>query len=85
MKGDILAWTGRTGERTTLVVYRLDTGEREVLDEFGPFNPELQSDGRYVAWNRGEEDTGTAVWVYDTEPAGRSIWAAHGRASTRAA
>jgi hypothetical protein len=50
-----------------MVVYRLDTGEKKVVDEFGPFDPELQSDGRYVAWNRGEEDTGTAVWVYDTE------------------
>jgi hypothetical protein len=67
VKGDILAWTARTGDRTTLVVHRLDTGEEKVVDEFGPFNPELQSDGRYVAWNRGEEATGTAVWVYDTE------------------
>jgi hypothetical protein len=67
VKGHILAWTGRTGERTTMVVHRLDTGEELVVDEFGPFNPELQSNGRYVAWNRGEEDSGTAVWVYDTE------------------
>lgn len=83
VKGDILAWTGRTGDRTTLVVHRLDTGEEQVVDEFGPFNPELQSDGRCVAWNRGEEDTGTAVWVYDSKtgrttdlspPAGQSTW-----------
>ena len=67
VKDDILAWTGRTGDRTTLVVHRLDTGEKKAVDEFGPFNPELQSDGRYVAWNRGEKDTGTEVWVYDTE------------------
>lgn len=72
VKGDILAWTGRTGDRTTLVVYRLSTGQKKVVDEFGPFNPELQSDGRYVAWNRGEDDTGTEVWVYDTET-GRTI------------
>jgi len=72
VKGDILAWTGRTGDRTTLVVHRLDSGKEKAVDEFGPFNPELQSDGRYVAWNRGEEDTGTAVWVYDTET-GRTI------------
>ncbi len=67
LRGDILAWTERTGDRTTLVIYHLDTDDRKVADEFGPFNPELVSDGRYVAWNREEEDTGTEVWVYDTE------------------
>lgn len=67
VKGNILAWTDRTGDRTTLVVYRLSTGEKSVVDKFGPFNPELQSDGRYVAWNRGEQETGTEVWVYDTK------------------
>jgi hypothetical protein len=72
VKGSILAWTDRTGDQTTLVVCRLDTGEKKVVDEFGPFNPELQSDGRHVAWNRGEEDTGTEVRVYDAET-GRTI------------
>ena len=67
MKGDVLAWTRRTGDRTTLVVYRLDTDEEKVIDEFGPFNPELQTDGRYLVWNRGEQETGTEVRVYDTE------------------
>ena len=67
VRSNILTWTGRIGDRTTLVVYRLDTGEKKIVDEFGPFNPELQSDGRYVAWNRGEQDTGTEVWVYDTK------------------
>lgn len=67
VKGDILAWTGRTGERTTLEVHRLDTSDQRGVDEFGPFNPMLQSDGRHVAWNRGEEATGPEVWVYDTE------------------
>ncbi len=67
VNGDILAWTGRIGERTTLVAYRLGTGVKKVIDTFGPFNPELQSDGRYVAWNRGENETGTEVRVYDTK------------------
>jgi len=67
VKGDVLAWTRRTGDRTTLVVYRLDTDEEKVIDEFGPFNPELQTDGRYLVWNRGEQETGTEVRVYDTE------------------
>jgi hypothetical protein len=67
LKGDTLAWTERTGDRTTLVAYSLETGDKKVLDEFGPFSPELQRDGRYLAWNRGEEAIGTEVRVYDTQ------------------
>jgi hypothetical protein len=67
VRGDVIAWTDRTGDRTTLVVYRVATGGKKVVDTFGPFDPELRSDGRYVAWNRGEQDSGTEVWVYDTQ------------------
>ena len=67
VRGDVMAWTDRTGDETTLVVYRLDTGEKKVVDKFGPFDPELGSDGRYVAWNRGAQDSGTEVWAYDTQ------------------
>jgi hypothetical protein len=67
VQGTVLAWAERTGDRITLVAYNLETGDKKVLDEFGPFNPGLQSDGRYLAWSRGEEATGIEARVYDIE------------------
>ena len=86
VKGGVLAWTGRTGDRTTMMVYGLETGKMKAVDGFGPYNPEIVSDGRYVAWNRGEEDSGTTVRVHEPRMAARSTWErGHGQASTRAA
>jgi hypothetical protein len=67
LRDDVLAWVERYGDLSKLFVCSVQTGETKELDEFGPFNPELQSDGRYLAWNRGEEATGTEVRVYDTK------------------
>ena len=72
LKGEVVAWADRTGDRTAVHVYRLDTREDKTLDHFGPFNPELVTDGRYVVWSGGEEFRGTYVKGYDTL-AGRTI------------
>ncbi len=72
LKGEVVAWADRTGDRTAVHVYRLDTRESKTLDTFGPFNPELVTDGRYVVWSGGEQARGTYVKGYDTL-AGRAL------------
>lgn len=69
LRGQVVAWAERTGDRTTVRAYRLDRGAggTKTLDTFGPFNPEIQTDGRYVVWTGGEEATGPRAKVYDTE------------------
>jgi hypothetical protein len=66
LRGEVVAWADRTGDRTAVHVYRLDTRKDKTLDHFGPFNPELVTDGRYVVWSGGEESWGTYVKGYDT-------------------
>ena len=67
VNGSLLAWSEREGDRTTVVVRDLDSGEDKTLDEFGPFNPEFQNDGRYLVWIGGESDTGPEIHVYDSK------------------
>lgn len=65
--GQVVAWADRTGDRTTIRVHRLDEAETTTLDTFGPFYPDLDTDGRYVAWTGGENATGPRAHLYDTQ------------------
>ena len=69
LKGDLLAWAEyySGGQLTRVVICNIRTGDTRVLDEFGPFDPQLRADGRYLAWMRGEEATGLEARVYDTQ------------------
>ena len=72
LKGEVLAWAGRVGDRTTMFSYLLDTHQMKNLGTFGPFDPTEQTDGRYVAWTGGETATGPRMNAYDTKT-GRMI------------
>ena len=64
--GQVVAWADRTGDRTTVRIHQLDEAKTTTLDTFGPFFPDLATDGRYVAWAGGENDTGPQAHPYDT-------------------